>query len=142
MFDLKMYTFISIVVTFSSILILTPVAKKLGLVAHSGEHRQHVGAVPLIGGICIYIGIIITLLFTGNTISNGLFLACTAVVLFGLVDDKWTLPFVFRFFVQILAALSLVYFSDLKLNDLGHLISSEKLELNFWSVPLTVFSIV
>ena len=65
----------------------------------------------------------------------------TLVFIFGVVDDRWTVPFWIRFVIQIIAALLLVN-DGVILNDLGHLVSEDLVTLDGWQTVLTVFSIV
>ena len=46
--------------TLAAIFILIPVANRIGLVDKPQGRKQHVGAIPLIGGISIFIGVALT----------------------------------------------------------------------------------
>lgn len=49
------------VLTLLAIFILIPVANRIGLVDKPHGRKQHVGAIPLIGGISVFTGVAITL---------------------------------------------------------------------------------
>jgi len=44
------------------ILILRPISKKLGIIDTPSQRKTHEGNIPLIGGLCIFAGVIIATL--------------------------------------------------------------------------------
>jgi UDP-GlcNAc:undecaprenyl-phosphate GlcNAc-1-phosphate transferase len=120
---------------------LIPVARKLDLLAKPGEHRMHEQPTPLVGGIAIFLSMAASALFFSVQVPENLFLGMFLLMGFGIIDDRWTIPFWIRFVVQIAAAL-LVIRGGVVLNDLGYLMSDELFTLGRWEIPLTVFAIV
>jgi UDP-GlcNAc:undecaprenyl-phosphate GlcNAc-1-phosphate transferase len=133
--------FTALVLSALLLLVLMPVAYRLKLLAVPGEHRLHESSTPLTGGIAIFLALLITSSVFSLAIPWSLLSAMTLVFIFGIVDDRWTVPFWARFVVQIFAALLLVQ-DGVILNDLGHLVSEELVSLGRWQTALTVFSIV
>ena len=91
--------------TVLSIALLRPISARLGLVDHPDKRKDHVGAIPLIGGIAIWFAFTISLLFVGITpklailiVSGGL------LMLVGAVDDAKDLPPRLRLLLHIVAA--------------------------------------
>jgi len=127
----------------SALLVLAsiPLAFRLKLLAVPGEHRLHENSTPLTGGIAIFLSIVITGRIFYVDFPLSLLFAMTLVFVFGVVDDRWTVPFWVRFVVQIAAALILVN-DGVILKDLGHLVSEQLVILGRWQTALTVFSIV
>ena len=69
---------------------LRPVANNIGLVDHPGGRKSHVGEVPIIGGIAMFIG-----MFTGLIVIPGpsdvlvsVFVASMLLVVVGVLDDR------------------------------------------------------
>ena len=46
-----------------SLIILRPLAIKLNLVDHPTERKNHIGNIPLTGGICIFLGLLTSYFF-------------------------------------------------------------------------------
>ena len=121
--------------------VLAPLAYHTGLVAEPGEHRHHDKPTPLIGGIAIFLALLVTSRFSDLPVPQSVWIAMAVVMVFGVVDDRWTVPFWIRFAVQILAAYIMVR-DGIVLRDLGHLTSHELFTLGRWQTPLTIFSVV
>ncbi len=131
----------ALVVTVLLLMILIPVSHRVKLLAYPGEHRQHAKPTPLIGGIGIYLGLITVSSIFSIEIPQSVFLAMIIVFVFGVIDDRWTVPYGIRFVVQIAAAIILVN-DGVVLNHLGHLVSDDLVTMGKWRTALTVFSIV
>lgn len=131
----------ALVCTLALLLCLIPLARRFELIANPGEHRQHQLPTPLIGGIAIFLSLILVSPLFSIQIPGLLLCALALVLVFGVIDDMWTVPFWFRFIVQIGAAIILVY-DGVILRDLGHLFSDQVFTLGKYQYALTVFSIV
>lgn len=132
---------VSSLLTAAMVLILVPVAHQCGLLALPGEHRHHENPTPLIGGIAIYTAFLVTLRLFDIPISGGLLSALTLLLVFGILDDKWTLPFWIRFVVQAGAACLLIR-DGVVLEQLGFLFSEDYATLGGWNYALTIFAVV
>ena len=113
----------------------------IGLVAEPGEHRQHLKATPLIGGVGIFFSFVIVSFLFDFYLPLSCYAAFSMMVILGVADDYLDIPFWFRFIVQISASYLLVV-DGLLLHDLGNLVSDELFTLGRWSLPLTIFSMV
>ncbi|MBI4534453.1 MAG: undecaprenyl/decaprenyl-phosphate alpha-N-acetylglucosaminyl 1-phosphate transferase [Candidatus Melainabacteria bacterium] len=137
-------------------------AMRLGLVDKPGEERRiHKIAVPRLGGVAIYISIILTLTImiaiTGRFPRQGglagIAVGGTLVFVLGLLDDLESLPAKVKLLVQILAGCA-AYSLGVRIKsipipmnmnvDLGflHIQGGMPIELGMWSLPLTVFWLV
>ncbi len=127
--------------TLGSALVLEKYAKKLNLLAHPGEHRQHLRPTPMVGGLAILIGLVL-----GNAIFNNDFVRLLpALVLLsavGAVDDRYTLPSWVRFLAQAVAAYLMIALTGVKLVTLGSLTQGSEMWLGAWSVPMTIFATI
>ncbi len=118
-----------------------PIARKLGLVDTPSERKQHMGDIPLIGGIVIFV------VFTSAEIILGapnwpLIGAMGGLVVLGSLDDRYDLRAWHKLAGQTLAALFLMINSDLYLVSLGSLPSGDELLLGIWGFPLTLIAII
>lgn len=131
--------------------IFTPFAKKiansLGAIDKpDGYRRMHVEPTPRMGGLAIYIAVIIGVLIfeEKSTEIIGFLIASTIIVIMGMVDDTKALPAKLKFLVQVIVAIILYKFG-IKIEILTDPIFSESGYIGFnWyiSLPLTIIWIV
>lgn len=113
---------------------LTPVvitvARRVGWVAEPTADRWHQTTTALMGGIAIYLGVIVAVfLLTGLQIGLAFAAASSLMFIAGLADDKLKISPVFKFILQIGAATIFVSF--------GH---TFQLGISRWfTIPLTIF---
>lgn len=127
------------------LLMLRPVATRIGLVDHPGERKLHGGAVPLIGGIAMFIAFCLSVLTLDIPITGlrAFFAGSLILVVIGILDDMHELSARTRFTVQIIATTIMAVWGGVVLNDFGHLLSSEFVfELYWLAVPVTVFAAI
>lgn len=135
---------LSLLVTYS----LTPIVKKLavkvGAMDKPDARKVHQNSIPRLGGLAIYLGFIVALLYQYNMSFNngvfGLLIGSTVIVLIGIWDDIAQIPAKVKLVGQILAAAVLVFF-DIRI-DWITTPSGELVYLNYLSIPLTIFWIV
>ena len=137
---------ITFLTTIISIIVLRPLSYRFGLVDVPSERKHHQGSVPLIGGLAMFIGI--TLGFFSSHIINieenliFFFVGSFVLILIGVVDDFYSISFFKRFILQILVALIIVKAGGVLLENLGSLISIERLHLGIFSTVFTVLAAV
>ena len=127
------------------LLMLRPVATRIGLVDHPGERKLHGGAVPLIGGIAMFVAFCLSVLTLDIPITGlrAFFAGSLILVVIGILDDMHELTARTRFTVQIIATAIMALWGGVVLNDFGHLLSSEFVfELYWLAVPVTVFAAI
>jgi len=129
--------FLTVVIAIHFFIKLAPEMK---LLAQPGGHRHHDIATPMVGGIGIYLGLLVGMVLIDGayfTLMPSLFLLCAV----GVLDDRYTLPSWLRFFVQGVAAYLMIKFTGVQLASLGNLISPDnQVLLGRWSTPLTIFA--
>ena len=92
-----MNNFYPAILAFACCLLLTPllipVAKKIGLTDAPDKRKLHQGRTPLIGGIVIWLTIIITSLVANIHIEHQIafYTAGTLIVVLGALDDRFYL---------------------------------------------------
>ncbi|MDC1436513.1 hypothetical protein N8303_04600 [Gammaproteobacteria bacterium] len=136
--------FSSFFVTTASLFALKPVASRVGLLDHPGGRKTHTKPTPLIGGLGIYLGILLITYFSPTVFNHfSLMLGISAFVLFvGMVDDYQHQSVLIRMGSQAVAA-SLMYFAaNIQLTSFGDILFIGDIRLGFLSFPLTVFTTV
>lgn len=125
--------------------ILRPVAAHINLVDEPGERKLHEGAVPLIGGIAIFVAFSFAILTIDSPISSlRAFFAGSLILMFtGVLDDLHELSASKRFIAQIIATTIMATWGGVVLNDFGYLVSTGFVfELGWLAVPVTVFAAI
>ena len=129
--------------TATAVFLLSKFGTALGLLAEPGEHRRHQGVTPMVGGIGIYLGLLLGLLLFDNSFSlllPSLFLMCGV----GALDDRYKLPSWVRFLAQGAAAYLMLLLTSVALVDLGYLFTGDSRILmnTFWSTSMTIFACI
>lgn len=125
--------------------LLRPVALRIGLVDVPSDRKSHAGAVPLIGGICMFCGFALAALTleTGLMVYRSFFAAASILVVVGVLDDMHELTSRARFAAQIVAAGLMAVWGGVTLHDLGALGGGgHTVLLGGWAVAFTVFATV
>jgi UDP-GlcNAc:undecaprenyl-phosphate GlcNAc-1-phosphate transferase len=122
---------------------LIPFAPKLGLIDRPSNRKKHTGNIPLVGGLGIYISILIcSMIFTTPQIEILSIITVGGILTtIGTLDDKYGLSPRFRLFIQFLAGTLLAYFAGIELKQLGDLVSLGSISLGLLSIPLTATGI-
>lgn len=107
--------------TVALVLLLRPVARSLDFVDRPGGRKQHSGEVPVIGGLAMFVGLVLGLsvLPEGARPPPGFTATAFAFVCLGLLDDRLNLSSIFRLSVQLAAVLLMVWTSDLGVHYVG-----------------------
>ena len=132
-------------ITFFAMPIVRKLSLKFGAVAVPGGRRIHTGIVPLSGGVAIFFGFLIAILFFNNTSPEilGFLIAATVITCVGLIDDIFELPPIAKFFGQILATL-IVISAGVQIKFIGNIGSGNDglYFLGFLSLPITFIWII
>lgn len=136
--------FVSFAVTFLSMFALMPIANKLGLIDEPGGRKHHGRPTPLIGGVAIYLGVLVITLFTPESLTHysSLLTISLLVLVVGIADDIFDLPVSARIGSQAMAALLMCLFADVQLRTLGTLFGGETITLGLMTIPFTIFCTV
>ncbi|MEW5691981.1 MAG: MraY family glycosyltransferase [Candidatus Hydrogenedentota bacterium] len=114
------YVFIlSFIVSFLATPIMSRIAKELKIVDEPNSRKIHSSAMPLLGGVAIWAGVILAVLWNYE-LSLGvrrIFLAATMLLVIGILDDIMDVSAKLRLFVQILAS-SFIIYSGIRLSFL------------------------
>lgn len=131
--------------------ILSPVAKKIAqkigaIDIPKDERRMHKEPIPRLGGLAVFFSFLVAvlLLVPIDIEMRGILLGAVVIVVLGVVDDSVSLPAMFKFVIQIVAAL-IVVLHGTRIDVLSNInVFSEHayLSLGMWSIPVTVIWIV
>lgn len=119
-------------------------AKRVGLVDAPGGRKQHSGAIPLVGGLAIFLAAVVGVVVSGQAtlVPPGFVAAATIILAIGVFDDARELGSTFRFIVEGLAISLAIWSTGHVLPDLGRLFGGEMISLNTWTTMLSVVGIL
>ena len=137
------YTFI-FCFSLISLFLLRKIAQRIGLVDQPNLRKQHKGAVPLVGGIAIFMTLALTIVLHPDLIPHsGLFLACiTILIILGVIDDKFDISFKIRLVVQSLLTIAMITVSGLELNQIGNIFGVGSISLHAFTPFITIFAVI
>jgi len=126
------------------IVLLKPLAPRIGLVDRPSGRKIHEGVMPLIGGIAIWLAFTISLLFIGMTGKlMYLVIASGMLITVGAADDVTELSPGWRLVLHIVAGLIMCLLAGVVVHSLGELfIPGFELTLGILAIPFTVFAVV
>lgn len=131
-------------ISFIAVAVLIPLARKIakraGLVDRPGGRKDHVGAVPLVGGLVIvpvFIAVS-TLMGLSFFASWPLYVALILLLVTGVLDDRYHLRAGIKFGVQGLAALLVVLPGGAVIHQLGNLFGLGDFGLGFMAIPFSL----
>ena len=127
------------------LLMLQPVASRLNLLDHPNDTRKdHAHPTPVTGGIAILIGCVVAFfgMQASTTGVEAFSAAAVLLVVVGLYDDLYDLRWYWRILAQVLASLIIIYWSGVRVEQLGPLFGMGETSLGALSVPFTVFATV
>jgi len=137
---------IGLVATVAAMAVLRRLAPSIGLLDRPCGHKRHAGAVPVIGGIAILVGLLVAVFTTeGGAFDARVFLvSAAALVLVGALDDVYALSARLRLIAHAGAALWMYSASSagVHLATLGDLLGLGPIDVAPVSLLATVFVIV
>ncbi|MFL9786775.1 UDP-N-acetylglucosamine--undecaprenyl-phosphate N-acetylglucosaminephosphotransferase [Vibrio cyclitrophicus] len=130
--------------SFTSLFLMRKVAKAVGLVDKPNERKLHNGAIPLVGGISISLSISQYLVTHPNVIphSQVFLISIAALIVIGALDDRFDISFKIRLIVQAILSICMMYFADLRLENIGNLFGLGDLHLGFLSPVITILAVI
>lgn len=127
-----------------SIKVLLPLAPHVGLVDLPNERKKHNGAIPLIGGISIFTGVLIaSALFIEQSQVINLYLISSALIVFvGTLDDIYDLSVISRIIFQGIVACILVFGAGEYIHNFGVLFGSDVITIGNFGMIFTVLAVI
>lgn len=145
------FSFISlfylVLIPFLTTQMLVPLVSKLSItfggVDAPDERKIHTVAVPRLGGVAIFFGFIIAVLFIPEAPQvRGILMGGVIVFLTGVVDDVVGLRAVQKLAGQGLAALAVILVGNFSLTTVGNPFGLGTIELGWFALPFTLFALV
>lgn len=136
--------FSSFVFTLLAIKGLKPVADKVGLLDVPNNRKQHKGAVPLIGGVSIFLGVAVSaLLFMAlDSQQKVLLSASLVIVVMGVFDDLYDLSVRLRLGIQAICTLILCLSLHVSLAHLGYMFGFSNINIGMAGYFLAIFAVI
>ena len=132
-------------------LVATPVVKSLAfkmgaMDVPKDNRRMHDHPIPRMGGLAIFLGFLLSVLLFAEITPQlrGMLLGSVIIVVLGIFDDIYSLPAMFKFVVQIVAALVAVFSGNViqTLSNPNIFSSDLYWDLGVLSIPVSVIWIV
>jgi len=120
-------------------LTLRPLALRLRITDKPGGRKQHIGEIPLVGGIAMFIGILVAAMAAVQPMGRWTLLVPAALlVIVGVIDDRYNVGVSVRLTAQICAALIMMIGGGLYLRDVGDPFGTGLLGLGIFAIPISV----
>jgi undecaprenyl-phosphate alpha-N-acetylglucosaminyl 1-phosphatetransferase len=135
---------IALAVTLFAIFSMRPLARRLGLVDRPDERKCHRGRIPLIGGLCFFVGTVAGLLYLGyiDRFVASLLVPCALIVMTGAVDDLHNLSVRSRLLIQTCAAGLVIVATGVYLDYTGQVFGTSGLDLGVLGIPITIIAVI
>jgi len=136
---LSLSTALAFAVTVVLTLTLRPLALRLRITDKPGGRKQHIGEIPLVGGIAMFIGILVAAMAAVQPTGRWTLLVPAALlVIVGVIDDRYNIGVSARLAAQICAALIMMIGGGLYLRDVGDPFGTGRLGLGILAIPVSV----
>ena len=142
--DTSLGLMLAAVITGASTVPLRFIANKAGLLDAPSERKKHIGNVPLIGGIAIFFGFFIVVASSNldNPYINSLLVACSLLVIIGVIDDIRPQPVRVRVTAQLIASTIMIFGTGLHITSFGNLLGMGEIDLGILAIPVTLLAVV
>lgn len=136
--------FSSFLFTLFAIKALQPIADKVGLLDMPNYRKHHQGAVPLIGGVAIFIGVVITsLIFMKLNYQHKILLGSSSViVLLGVFDDLKDISVRLRLFVQASCTVFMCLSLNVTLSHFGHMFWFDEVNIGALGYLVAIIAVI
>jgi UDP-GlcNAc:undecaprenyl-phosphate/decaprenyl-phosphate GlcNAc-1-phosphate transferase len=136
--------FIALTATFVAISLLRSFAISINLVDYPSNRKQHTGSVPLIGGIAMYIGLVVSILLAEIDLNkyNNYFLGSLIIVMIGFLDDYRDISVFLRILFQTFVAIIIATAGNILIESFGDIFWVGNIVLNEWAYFITIIAII
>lgn len=142
---LPLYSALSaFVLTLCLIYLFRKIAYRIDLVDKPGGRKHHTEAIPVVGGLAMFLGFTFSALTLNQpwVTFSGLWASSALLVVVGVLDDRYGLSTRSRFAAQALATLLMIFYGQVCLTDLGDLWGYGNVTLGHGAVFFTVFCVI
>ena len=137
-------TLLAFAVTAGVLWLIQPAACRLGLLDCPGGRKDHQSPTPVTGGLAIFVGSAVVLLWfqSSSHAVHSLLAASVLLVAMGLYDDLCDMRWYTRVLGQAVAALMIIYWGGVRVEQIGPVFGLGEMSLGWLSVPFTVFATI
>ncbi|WP_051246423.1 MULTISPECIES: MraY family glycosyltransferase [Thermomonas] len=137
-------TLLAFAVTAGVLWLIQPAACRLGLLDCPGGRKDHQSPTPVTGGLAIFVGSAMVLLWfqSSSHAVHSLLAASFLLVVMGLYDDLRDMRWYTRVLGQAIAALLIIYWGGVRVEQIGPVFGLGEMSLGWLSVPFTVFATI
>lgn len=135
---------ISLAVSLFAIFSLRPLARRFGLTDRPDARKHHNGRIPLIGGLCFFLGTLAGLCYLGYLDNFTLSLVAGSVLIVGVgaVDDFHDLSVRTRLMVEMCVVGWVIAMTGYYVDGLGPLFGAGEFSLGWLGIPVTVVAVI
>ena len=128
------------------LLLASSVARKINLVDINDQPRkEHIGAIPLVGGIGLFVSLIYgAFVFGVDIFYLYLLSSLLPIMIVGVIDGLQGVPVspAYRVMAQILSSWIVIITTDVYIQDLGDIFGYGPLNIGQLGIPFTIFAVV
>jgi UDP-GlcNAc:undecaprenyl-phosphate/decaprenyl-phosphate GlcNAc-1-phosphate transferase len=141
--DLLQSGLLALVGTSLAIKVLRPISARLNLIDRPNQRKQHIGAVPLIGGISVFFGLFVSSVLTipQEPLVWTVLLCAIGIVILGAIDDAQDISPWLRLGVQALLILFMSKATGVSLHHLGNIAGFGDISVRWFDLAITVIAI-
>lgn len=134
---------VSMLVCSILIVLLRKVAYRFDLVDRPGGRKQHVSPTPTVGGLAMFVAVLVALLVNNSLHGDvEILLGCAAVlVILGVLDDKRGLSVSLRMMIQVFLVTVVIVGAEGTITHLGALVGID-VPLGVFAIPFSVIAFV
>ena len=143
MIEIIVRLLVTFILTILVIKFFKPLASTLGLLDKPGGRKQHETSTPLIGGLALYVVVVIASIAWGRLADELYYYLAGAgiMVVTGALDDRFHLGVRIRIVLEVIAACFMMFGAGVVLNDLGNLFGLGNVVLPMaFAVPFTIIA--
>jgi len=136
---------IAIITTILAINVLKPFALSINLTDLPDNRKHHKGSIPLIGGLSMFFGFLVSIILTDGDLSTNKYFLLAALILVtvGALDDHHDISVISRFFFQISAAVIVVIVAGVDIESIGTIVPFRgEILLNSWSIFFSITCVI
>jgi UDP-GlcNAc:undecaprenyl-phosphate GlcNAc-1-phosphate transferase len=127
----------------AAVVLLARFAGRIGIVDSPGGRKAHAASTPLVGGLAIYVALLVSSWGMGTGHDSGpLLFALSVVIALGFWDDVNEISPRLKFIIQIAASAIMIWGAGVVLNGVGDLIGWRTIGVSIFAVPVTIFAMV
>ena len=136
--------FVTFLGAFLTLIVMRPVANWIGLVDKPNYRKRHQGAIPLIGGVSLFVGNLCYYLMEWDQLRLPyLYLFSIFVLLaIGILDDRFDISPFLRAGIQAILAILMIDLGNVYLDHLGQILGPFQLTLGSIGLIITVFATI